>query len=549
MIGGNEGASVQPGPFPHRRIAPGSPKNPCYGSGMLSSDRLSSRRRPLRFVRTRAFLVSILVVAWTLVACSVPASSNAGGRLLGAQVSAQSEPPLTVDVRPGDDIQAVIDAHPPGTGYLLLEGVHRMQTFTPSTGDVIAAMDGAVLSGARVLQDFRREGLLWVIDGQTQEGEVAERIAYNGQDLCVEQSTGVETPRCHRPEALYIDDRRLLHVARLDDVRPGTWFLDYEADRIYLGDDPTGATVEAAVTPQAIDADGAESVTLRNVVVEKYASPLSTAAVQTGLGWLVDGGVIRHNSAVGVRMRDRGVLRGTRVYGNGQLGVGAIGTDIEIVGTEIHDNGNGGFSTFLVAGGTKFLYTSGLVVRDSYVHGNAGPGLSADYNNIDVLYENNRIVGNGGPGIHHEASYDAVFRNNVVENNGHVRTRWVLGAGIFVNSSPNVTIEGNYLRGNYQGVIGVQVQRSGSSTGEYGPHELASLRVRGNTIEMPRGQSGIAVAGTIEQPERFFAAASFEGNVYLLGDQLHPFRLGQSLTVEEWRSFGQDLASSISYLP
>lgn len=484
--------------------------------------------------------ISILAL---LLSCAPSSVTNATP---GASPAPSSEPAIGADVAVvpadatfidvGTSIQWMIDRRPAGTTYVLRSGVHREQAFTPKPGDVFIAEEGAVLSGARELIGFERSGDLWVIGGQTQEGTVAERIAYNGQDICIEPSTNVLTPRCQHPETLFMDDHLLLQVDTLAAVGPGSWYFDYDANEIYIGDDPSGSVVETSVVPQAIVALGSDSVTLVNLIVEKYATPAQDAAVQTGIAWNIVGGEIRYNSAIGIRLTDSSTMRDTRVHHNGQLGVSAIGSGIAIERVEIDNNNTGGFSSFLIGGGTKFTRTVGLVVRDSSVHDNKGAGLSADYNNIDLLYVGNRITDNAGPGIHHEASFAAEFRDNWIENNGHERTSWVLGAGIFVNSSRNVTITQNTVINNYQGVIAVQVTRSDGQVSEYGPHEIANFRVFGNRIEMPQGQTGIAIAGGVIDPERFYEEIVFYDNIYALGQQTHPFRIGEGVTVDEWRT-------------
>src|SRR5947209_8564205 len=50
-----------------------------------------------------------------------------------------------VDIYPGTSIQAVVDANPAGTVYLLRTGVHRLQTITPKSGDVYRGESGTVL--------------------------------------------------------------------------------------------------------------------------------------------------------------------------------------------------------------------------------------------------------------------------------------------------------------------------------------------------------------------------------------------------------------------
>ena len=61
-------------------------------------------------------------------------------------------------ISPGDDIQARVDAAPPGTTFLLTAGVHRMHSIVPKNGDVFTGEPGAVLSGARLLTTAARSG-------------------------------------------------------------------------------------------------------------------------------------------------------------------------------------------------------------------------------------------------------------------------------------------------------------------------------------------------------------------------------------------------------
>ncbi|WP_162600006.1 hypothetical protein [Azospirillum sp. TSH58] len=159
------------------------------------------------------------------------------GLAMAAGGAAAAEPP-TVSLRPGADIQAAVDRHPPGTRFRLEAGIHRLHSIVPKDRDLFEGAPGAVLSGARRLTAFVRHGSVWVARGQTQEGRV------NAAEFC---RSGF--PRCARPEDLFIDDTPMLHVGDRSAVGPGRWFFDYDADEIVIGDDPTGRTVETSVTP------------------------------------------------------------------------------------------------------------------------------------------------------------------------------------------------------------------------------------------------------------------------------------------------------------
>ena len=60
-------------------------------------------------------------------------------------------------------------------------------------------------------------------------------------------------PTAGLPDMVFINGRELAQVTSLAAVRPGTFFVDYNAQTLYVGDDPTGAgtTVEAAAQSQA----------------------------------------------------------------------------------------------------------------------------------------------------------------------------------------------------------------------------------------------------------------------------------------------------------
>ena len=133
----------------------------------------------------------------------------------------------SVEIWPWQNIQQVVNGWPAGTTFYLKAGVHRMQTITPRSGDRFIGEPGTVLSGARQLTSFGRSGAYWFASGQTQQGPRPGAKCDPGY------------PRCGYPEDLYFDGQPLRHVDNLGAVGPGTFFFDYNADRIYFYDDPT----------------------------------------------------------------------------------------------------------------------------------------------------------------------------------------------------------------------------------------------------------------------------------------------------------------------
>ncbi len=178
---------------------------------------------------------------------------------------------------------------------------------------------------------------------------------------------------------------------------------------VFVGE--SGAVLAGGGIPYAFSGMGADNVRIQGLVVEGYASPLQTGAIryvtgQGSQGWVVEGNEVRSNKGIGIQAGPLWRVLGNYVHHNGQMGLSGSGGEILVQGNEIAFNNTDGNNPYWEAGGTKFVFTSQLVLRDNYVHDNKGPGLWCDINNIDVLYENNRVVNNDGPGIFHEVSYD-----------------------------------------------------------------------------------------------------------------------------------------------
>lgn len=445
-----------------------------------------------------------------------------------------------IDVLPGQSLQSAINAQPAGTTFRLRTGVHRITSpVFPTDGTVVVGEPGAILSGARLLTSFTRSGSYWVATGQTQQGSVVQADA--GYQTCTP-----EAPRCMYPEDLFLDDRLLRHVARLTDVAPGRWFFDYAADAIYMGDDPTGRRVEVGVASAAFDG-AARSVTLRALVVEKFATPSQESAIRGGGGsWVVEDCEVRWNHFTGLRSHSDSVARRNHVHHNGAFGLNGSGRNILVEDNEIAYNNIAGYDPYWGAGGTKWVYTDGLTVRRNFSHHNAGPGLWTDINNIRTVYEENRVEDNDLSGIFHEISYAAIIRNNTASRNGRVRPYpfWVDGAGILVVGSPDVEIYGNTLVDNYQGIAALDDRRG---SGPYGPWLLRNLWVHDNTItSRTQGPEGSGRTGLI-QPQNDPAAFTsqnnrFDRNTYYLGTNARYFMwMNGERTEQEWRGYGQDV--------
>ena len=371
---------------------------------------------------------------------------------------ATSAPAGAIILNPGDDVSSIVNAAPAGATFYFEAGVYRGVSLWPKDGQTFIGAEGATLNGSDVLTGWTQSGNTWVVGGQTQAGPV-----FSGAEFVA----GTERPGY--PETVFIDNTPLKPVDALSKVVPGTFYFDYAADKIYIGDNPAGHTVEAGKVTDAFRGN-ATNVTVQNFVIEKYDPQVQEGAINGGQSWTIKNNEVRLNYAAGITAHDGSQVIGNYVHDNGELGVDGDGNNILVQGNELSSNGFwSGVSPYWSAGGLKFAETDNLVVRGNYSHDNNGSGLWTDIDNIHTLYEDNVVAHNTINGIQHEISYDAIIRNNTLVGNGYGDTRgWAWGADLDIQNSQNVQAYGNRIdmTGGNNGIIQIQQNRG---SGAYGP--------------------------------------------------------------------------------
>jgi parallel beta-helix repeat protein len=441
---------------------------------------------------------------------------------------------------PGDDLQAKVSAQGSGASFTFGPGVYRMQMIVPKTGQTFTGSPGTILSGARVLTQWTSDGTRWYASGQTQEN-----TDYNPKYSCQ-----APYPGCFRPEQLWVDDVLYEHVLSLSNLGPGTWYFDYTADRIYVPVNPAGRVIETSVTRFAFGGT-ATGVTVRNLVVERYANEAQKAAVNHGIGasWLIEGNEIRWNHGTGAVAGANGIVRKNYVHHQGQMGIKAFGSNPLVEDNEIAYNNTAGFGPGLSgeAGGTKFVGTTDLVVRGNFSHHNDGPGLWTDIDNYRSLYENNRVEDNKWRGIFHEISYDCVIRNNTVRRNGYdfPGTMGAFeGAGILISNSPNVEVYGNVVEDNRNGIMAREEDRGGGSRG---PYNTTNLYVHDNTVRQTDGGRAAGITDTDPYHDPYSALSNnrFVHNSYVIGSVTKwRWAPNQDVPLNQWLNV-QDSGSTV----
>lgn len=295
-----------------------------------------------------------------------------------------------------------------------------------------------------------------------------------------------------------------------------------------------------------------QGLQFKNFILEKYNSPFQQSPIQgpwpvQHVGWLVDNIESRENAGIGLSVATGSTVRNSFIHHNRQMGVGGQGSNITWENNEIaFNNYLHQFDPNNEAGGSKWVNTTDLIVRNNYVHDNCGPGLWTDIENIGTLYEGNRVVNNGGEGIFHEISQRAIIRNNYVEGNARgidANPNCSHSGGIFgiyVSSSRDVEVYGNVLVDN-EGGIGSQQANRGTSA--RGPLVVQNLDVHDNDVTYQIGFSGFRYVGG---PVVSGLNVDFERNAYHVPTtsgtwwMWQPSTGGGLKTWSQWQALGFD---------
>ncbi|MET7281219.1 right-handed parallel beta-helix repeat-containing protein [Kribbella sp. NPDC005582] len=444
-----------------------------------------------------------------------------------------------VSITPDDDAAKIVSAAAAGTTFCFAAGVHRIgTTIRPKADQVLASADGAVLTGSVPLTGWTKDGDRWVVRG-------ALPSAYGKSGQCEDNKANI----CHLREQVFVDGTHLTRVASLASVAPGTFYADYAADAVYVGADPTGHKVEMSKTATAIES-GATGVVVRGLTIEHFASAPQAGALVSGPEWTVTANDVRWNHAVGVMLvkANKTLVEKNLIHHNGQLGLGQYSSAAATVSRNVisENNTDGFWVADWESGGIKSTRSSGTV-SGNVIKANRGVGMWADVADDGRVITGNKITGNAADGIRFEISRNGVIEKNVVTGNGFGTGRgsgtslWD-GGGINVNTSSGVTIRGNSVSGN---VNGITIQSRTRGTGPWGAYLLRDVEVTGNTVTMTGGTQATGMVQNTASPVPA-GEVVFSGNRYVL-DALAAKRFakfGTKLTADGWKNAGLDTVST-----
>ena len=453
----------------------------------------------------------------------------------------------------GADLQAVIEGNVEGTEYRLGRGVHRGHELNLKVGDSLIGEDGAVLSGAELLEGWRFEAPYWVHDGPH-----SKLIPY------LDDESRVWEQRANYPHDLFCNDVPLIQRMALSKylLTGRYWFYDYESDKVYIGFDPTDLEMElSGLSNYGIKAlEG--GATLKNLKIENYATYNLTPAVDLGPGALVENCTVSGSHCIGIRISNNSIIRRSVFNHNGLAGLhnGGDGTLIEF--SEFGFNGWAGFSGDWARGGCKVPGVTNTIIRRNYAHHNTGPGFWFDINATSNLFEENLSEFNSWEGLIYELSCGCEIRRNILRCNGlDPRGGLLWGVPFVIQNAEDANIHNNYFesspdssaRGGGVGII--NQYRPQYTDGFCGEHVAEGNSIYDNVIVMPLGgYSGLQYGSfgwetyddflkkpNVWRNNSYYSGKPNSGNFHWYAQgQLPEDFIAKFYNWEEWKSLGQD---------
>jgi len=245
----------------------------------------------------------------------------------------------------------------------------------------------------------------------------------------------------------------------------------------------------SSASPHQVTIDGIE---MKNYVPSGVRGVVNCGldtAASSATSWSIRNCYIHDSTDEGIRLGHGMTISDTTVARCGTLGIGGIGNNIVVERCSVYSNNSLNNSD---GGGSKFVLTKGLTVRDTSWSSNVGPGLWLDIGNNGYLLERNTVSANSMEGIVVEISYSGIIRNNICRYNGMNDNRagdfiWGAAIGVHASGGTGLTISNNTLEGNAHGVSLIQQLRGtahGDPAGVDAEMYVQNVTVQNNTITL-----------------------------------------------------------------
>jgi parallel beta-helix repeat protein len=293
--------------------------------------------------------------------------------------------------------------------------------------------------------------------------EAAQAVS-DAQSILTQSLGGPTALAAHRHMA-FVDGKSLVRVATPSAVTPGTFAVDTVAKFLYIGQDPSGHTVEASA--QAV---GLLLYTSNIRVTGLTLSNFSQIGLRIqGTNVQVDHDTMSYNGQIGLDVNGASnawVHDNVMTY-NGEDGMLAnVATGVIVEHNNISNNNTGAYSVIASAAGIKVTQMTNFIFRGNWVADNAANAVWIDMNSVNSTIVGNQVLRNTCYGIYVEKSAGILIAGNVVHDNTQ---------GVGVHFTTNASVYNNTLVNNGRAL-------DVSSSYANAPYDLTGAKVVNNIL-------------------------------------------------------------------
>lgn len=261
------------------------------------------------------------------------------------------------------------------------------------------------------------------------------------------------------PDMVFINGSPLRQVGSKSSVSAGEFYVDYNYNKLYIGSDPGGKSVEASNRSQALYLDKAHGSVIRGLGFMHYATHRNQyGTVRSSANQVkFENNTFAWNAAAGLTLFGTdSVVRGNTFLRNGQLGVfGSRAHGLLFEQNRVLYNNQERFKNW-ESGGIKITNGHNMTWRDNIVDNNFETAMWCDVECYNVKIVRNLVRNNSRHGIMYEISGKGMIASNIVARNG-----W---NGIFVLEANDVDIFNNSIIKNRENVRIAEGSRTSSSS-------------------------------------------------------------------------------------
>ncbi len=339
-------------------------------------------------------------------------------------------------------LAAAVQRAPSGATIVMRAGTYREGDITISRQLTIQPYpeEDVCIKGSTIIDNWNHSNGVWFHDGWTHDF---------GESNHHETSINPEYPYAGLPDMVFKNSIPLSQVASIAELNATSFYIDHDADRIYLGASPSESTIEVARHSRGLRVvtNAADGTIIRGLRLLHYGSLRSQAILQIDAAEVtLENNSVQWGAYTGIAIFQADNCRIINNYISHHGSTGMVGwrtNNLEIANNVIEENNQ---ENFVMAGATaeaagiKITNSNNLNIIGNIFQHNRSNGLWLDISvfNAKILF--NAATANDRNGFYHELSGTALYLANLANDNKD--------SGIALNNSSQIDVYNNTLANN-----------------------------------------------------------------------------------------------------